>query len=102
MRNRLLVLPKKKNFFLFGARNTGKSTDNIRDDHIKHLTNLKKELGKNVEAICLADVPQKLKYGSISVYPWSEGIIHYFAPSVAIKNFTHNNLFNNFGDRLLR
>lgn len=55
-----------------------KSTDQIQPHHLKALQQVKKDLGDQVETICLARVPQALQYGAVKVYPWQEGVCHYF------------------------
>ena len=57
-----------------------KSTDKVRADHIKSLNKIADQLGNQVETVCLAQVPQALKFDKTMVYPWQEGICRYLVP----------------------
>ena len=60
-----------------------KSAEEIQPKHLKPLHKVVEALGDQVEALCFARVPQALKFDSVTVYPWREGICRYLAPDAA-------------------
>lgn len=56
-----------------------KSTDNVQAEELKSIMRLKEEFPE-CEAICLSRDPKKKVYGDMVVWPWQDGILHYFSP----------------------
>lgn len=54
-----------------------KSSDNVQPKHVSTLQKLAEDFG-NCEAICLSCDPYPKKIGNIKIFPWRDGIKHYF------------------------
>ena len=54
-----------------------KSSSRIDESDLGSLRRLTSELD-SCEAVCFADVPARRTWGNITVWPWKEGIIHYW------------------------
>jgi len=54
-----------------------KSTDQIKDEHLKTLNQIHSEL-ENSEAVCFSQDPYPKKIGEVLVLPWLEGVKKYF------------------------
>lgn len=54
-----------------------KSTDNVLAEQLTRLASLAKDI-PNSEAIVLSRDSHRKVYGDITVWPWQEGILHYF------------------------
>ena len=88
---RLLKLPISRSFFLFGARNTGKSTllrhltlcieikssDNVLENKLTSFINIIKDL-ENCEAICISQAVRAKKIWNVIVLPWKDALRKYF------------------------
>jgi len=87
---RLLHLPPNKSFFLFGPRNTGKSTlveelydssttffINLTPSDISTFRRLTQDMA-HCEAICLCNEKYPKTIENISILPWLDGIKRYF------------------------
>jgi len=73
MFQRILTLPellKKKSFFLFGPRGTGKSTKSVHDSHLKGLRALREEGVVENFAVVSRDRHQRKISDGIVVFPW--------------------------------
>ena len=55
-----------------------KSADIVRDDQLHTLQKMARELNDEVETICLTQVPRRLVFDRVTVYPWQEGVKKYF------------------------
>lgn len=56
------------------ARNVG-----VEDKTVKNYFSLLEDtLISDCEAVCFSNEPRQKKMGNITVYPWNEGIKHYF------------------------
>jgi len=55
-----------------------KSTDNCQTTHLTNFESLAKDI-PNSQAICLTRDKRKKAIGTIMVWPWKEGILHYFS-----------------------
>jgi uncharacterized protein len=54
-----------------------KSSNDVQPEQLKALANLKDEIPNNI-AICFSRDKNKKAYGAITVWPWRDGIIHFF------------------------
>ncbi len=54
-----------------------KSSSEVHADDLRNLRQISTELGP-CEAICLSNEARKKKMGGVIIYPWQEGIAHYF------------------------
>lgn len=54
-----------------------KSSTTVDENDLKSFTRLTDELG-NCEAVCFANVKNRRTWGNVSVWPWNEGLAHYW------------------------
>lgn len=54
-----------------------KSSSEVHTDDLRNLQQISTELG-SCEAICFSNEARKKKIGGIVIYPWQQGVAHYF------------------------
>lgn len=55
-----------------------KSDRTIKDEHLRHLQQVKVELGGEVECVCFSNIDQARLVNRVRVCHWKEGLIRYF------------------------